>query len=245
MNFIMIGGKGRVGKTTLAHLIADHGFKNGLRPHIVSFANTIKREAEQVGLSKEEDPVKYRAFCQNAGVSHREADPDYFIKELHDVLIEYYSEEHALIESSSKYWDTLIIVDDCRFINEVAYGRCHNATQIFLLSGGRELIDATNEWRKDLSEDMANRINSGDKDYGELFPWMLLNDKTIEDLEEKIAPLLDHWCGLDAMCDEDCECDFCTLLKKDNGLTEVFEDLYKKILEMFGEDNEETEDSNT
>lgn len=242
----MIGGKARVGKTTLAKMIADHGFKNGLRPHIVSFADTIKAEAKDAGLLKDEDPETYREFCQTSGTKHRKEDPDYFIKKFHDTLSDLYKEEQSLIEGDSKYWDMLVIVDDCRFINEVAYGRCHNATQLFLLSGDRELDEADAAWRKDLSEDMANKINSGDKDYGELFAWMLLNDGTLKDLEEKIEPYLDIWCGLEPACeDKECGCDFYTLLRENNGLTEVFEDHYKKILEMFGETDEETEDSDT
>ena len=229
----MLGGKGGVGKTTLAKHLAEYAFERGLRPRIVSFADVIKRESEKAGYSKEEFPDEYRKFCQDVGTKHRKKDPDYFVKKFHESFISMWSEEKEFLTRGNKFWEYLVIVDDCRFLNEVAYGRHHNATQIFLSSGDRELHDNDGAWRKDFSEVMSTRIDNGDKDYGELFSWIILNDKTWKDFTEKIEEYLPMWCGLDAdTCNKIyCDCEFCTNNKEEMVLDDVLKAIYEQMIE--------------
>ena len=250
MQFIMLGGKGGVGKTALARHIAEYAFSKGLRPRIVSFADVIKRESEAAGYSKVDEPEKYRAYCQEAGRKHRKEDPDYFIKKFNESFLSLWDEEKTLLSSDNKFWEYVVIVDDCRFLNEVAYGRHYSATQLFISSGDRELYENDASWRSDLSEDMSTRIEGGDKDYGELFSWVLLNEGTWEEFTAKIEEFLPMWCGLDAdSCgDIDCECDFCSMLKDEVSDNTVLREIYEQMIDYLddiiedldGEEDEET-----
>ena len=67
MRIIQISGKGRVGKTTLAHLIAKYSLDLGFNPVILPFADAIKKMAEANGITKEADSTQYREFCQKLG----------------------------------------------------------------------------------------------------------------------------------------------------------------------------------
>ena len=56
MIIVMIGGKARVGKTTLANTIAEYCIENNLTPKMVPFAYGIKKAAEDKGLTKDNNP---------------------------------------------------------------------------------------------------------------------------------------------------------------------------------------------
>ena len=250
MQFIMLGGKGGVGKTALARYIAEYAFSKGLRPRIISFADVIKRESEDAGYSKVEEPEKYRKYCQEAGKKHREEDPDYFIKKFNETFLSLWDEEKELLTDGNKFWEYVVIVDDCRFLNEVAYGRHYSATQIFISSGDRELYENDFPWRKDPSEEMSMRIEDGNKDYGELFSWVLLNDGTWEELTNKIKEYLPMWCGLDAdTCGEiDCDCEFCSSVKDEVTENDILREIYEEMIEYLDdiiEDLEGDEDEET
>ena len=75
MELIIISGPAQVGKTALAHLIAKEAFDLGLVPKLMSFADPLKKEAISKGYSKEEQPLKYREYCQEMGAIKRELDP--------------------------------------------------------------------------------------------------------------------------------------------------------------------------
>ena len=61
MLVIMLGGKARVGKTTLAKLISKYAYEKGLSPMIIPFAAVLKEEVEATtGMPKESNPEEYR-----------------------------------------------------------------------------------------------------------------------------------------------------------------------------------------
>ena len=60
MRIIQISGKGRVGKTTLAHLIAKYSFELGYIPVILPFADAIKQQAAALGITKEKNSLKMK-----------------------------------------------------------------------------------------------------------------------------------------------------------------------------------------
>ena len=231
----MLGGKAGVGKTTLAKHIADFAFNQGLRPRLLSFAGVLKNKAAELGYSKEENPLEYRKYCQRIGQENRKIDPDYFIKEFHQDILEIMKEEIELLESNIKHWETLVIVDDARYMNEVAYGRKHRATQIFLCGGNRKLPNHNAAWRSDMSEELANYIEKDESGYEDIFEWLVYNDSSLEDLYEKIEQFLPSWCGLQS--DEN-------LIDRVDIEDDDLNSLWNQILEKLGDEDEyEDEDA--
>ena len=59
-------------------------------------------------------------------------------------------------------------------------GRDYKATTIFIKQGKRKLIEDSAEWRNHPSEDMANKIESNDKNHDDVFKYKIVNDSTLD-----------------------------------------------------------------
>ena len=197
MQLIVLAGQARVGKTTLAKIIAEGAFNLGMKPELLSFAGPLKKLAEEKGYAKDTEPKKYRDFCQSYGAMKREIDPDYWVNEFEKELQEHVKTEQRAIKDNEKYWERCIIVDDCRYLNEVGLAMKHNATLIFVSFGDREMPDSEAELRDHHSEKMARLIDSGDKDYIDVFPYVITNDGNEKDLKEQAQDMIPVWCGVE------------------------------------------------
>jgi len=197
MQLIVIAGQARVGKTTLAHLIAKKAFDMGLVPKLLSFAGPLKEMAKERGYSKEDNPEEYRKFCQDYGASKREEDPDYWIDEFDKEIQIVKDEEYEDLESGKKYWERCVVVDDCRYPNEVDYGISQEGFLIFLSYGKRRMDDPKGDWRNHHSESMARLVDSGASPFRELFSCFIKNQGTLEEFEEKLEGMIPIWCGGD------------------------------------------------
>ena len=198
MQLIIIGGQAGVGKTTLAHLIAKQAFELGFIPVVSSFAASLKNSAEEAGCSKKENPEGYRKFCQEMGAAKRKEDPDHWVK-LFDQSIETIREEEKKdLDSNEKFWERCVIVDDCRYANEVKYGLENNATSLFLLYGERKNPNGKKKWRSHESEEMGNTICRTPTLFGDAFQYFIYNDGNLKDLEEKVALSSPFWCNVQA-----------------------------------------------
>ena len=252
MNLIMIAGRARVGKTTLAKMIADYAFNNGLRPVLLSFAGGLKREVHEQGYTKESHPEEYRKICQKIGMEKRAEDPDYWVKAFNKELASVIEEEAKHLESGDKFWESLVIVDDCRFMNELAYGREFGATQIFIASGKRKLDDEYAAWRLDTSEHMANCIEEDSKQYYDTFDWFIDNDSSEKAFIAKVEPLMPVFCGFGASSHtESCPCEVCSANRQDRPVNievvieQVVERMFEQMKDFFeeGEDDEYDEET--
>jgi hypothetical protein len=194
MRIIQISGKGRVGKSTVANLIAKYSFELGYIPVMLPFAQAIKEEAASKGITKESDSVKYREFCQELGASKRAEDNDYWVNKTLTVIEEYMVKEIKNKQEKKKHWEYVIIQDDVRYMNELALGRDLVATQIFISHGSRNLVEESAEWRKHESEILGNVVenscNKSNNDYEELFDVVIPNDETQEDIEHVIKSII-------------------------------------------------------
>lgn len=202
MRIIQISGKGRVGKTTLAHLIAKHAFDLGYIPVMLPFADGIKKMAAAQGITKEGDSSAYRNFCQELGASKRAEDPDYWVTKAYEAIQEYMVKEIDNKIAKKTNYEYVIIQDDVRYMNELAFGRELVATQIFLSQGIRRLDEHNAEWRNHESEAMSNQIEKDmlipvkQANADEAFDIIINNDGDLEDLEHIVKQALEYWLDL-------------------------------------------------
>lgn len=196
MQLIVIAGQAGVGKTTMAHYIAKNAFELGLLPKIMSFAGPLKEEAANKGYDKETHPKEYREYCQTMGLLRRQEDPDYWVHKFEDQLEELSIQETKDLRAGKSFWERCVIVDDCRYLNEVNMGRKWNARLIFMSYGEREVKDPDGEWRNHESEELANRVASGDEEYRDMFSHIVINELTEKELEDKAKFMAAIWCGV-------------------------------------------------
>ena len=202
MRIIQISGKGRVGKTTLAHLIAKYVFDLGYIPVLLPFADAIKKQAAEAGITKEKDSTAYRDFCQQIGASKRAEDPEYWVVRSYETIQEYMIKELDNKTAGKVNFEYVIIQDDVRYMNELAFGRELAATQIFLSQGIRKLEEDKAEWRNHESETLANSVedsfksNTKKNEFDELFDVIVQNDGDLEDLEYLTKQATEYWMEL-------------------------------------------------
>ena len=194
MQLILLAGQAGVGKTTLAEIIANRVFELGLTPHLLSFAGSLKAKARDRGYDKETHPKEYREFCQEYGAIMRKEDPDYWIKEFENQVLDIIKKENELIDN--KYWEQCIIIDDCRYLNELAIGKKYKGSLVFLSYGKRRIKGHEEDWRNHESETLAKLVDAGDKDYVDIFNQILINGGTLDDLKEKVHDLIPLWCNI-------------------------------------------------
>lgn len=187
MMLLMLSGKARVGKTTSAQLISEHAYKKGYSPVLLSFATVLKEEVtKNTQWTKENNPSEFRIACQKLGADRRKEDPNYWVKALQKRLKEIKVADAASLESDPQVWhEKMVIVDDCRYMNEVIFGRKVGACQIFVSHGSRKLEDHNGEWRQHESETMANSTEEAGKSQ-DLFHFLLSNDTTKTELKKKL-----------------------------------------------------------
>lgn len=197
MKIIQISGKGRVGKTTLANQIQKLAFELGYIPVIVPFANAIKTAAAVQGLTKENNPEEYRKFCQHIGAEKRKEDPDYWVVRSFESIQDLMLKEVDNKKENKKHWEYVVIQDDVRYMNEIAFGRELAAIQIFIDSGMRKLAEHDFEWRNHESEKLANEVEESffkpNSNYEELFDVIIFNGGTLEDFIEEINESIEEW----------------------------------------------------
>lgn len=172
MRLFVLLGKARVGKTTLAEQAAKVAYENGFKPILLPFAKPLKDMAKEKGYDKDTMPEEYRKFCQEYGSQKREEDEDYWVNL-------WYDEVKRIFEADSDS-ERVVIVDDCRYPNELQLIHELNGTTLFIHSGERELPDANAEWRNHESEVLANSLdNSDDTDLLDVCTFHIANDGSL------------------------------------------------------------------
>lgn len=177
-------------------MICEAVFKLGYRPVIVPFAQAIKMDAAEKGITKEADSHKYRKYCQKIGAEKREKNPDHWVLKTSEIIYDYMLKE---VDNKKLHtnWEYVIVQDDVRYMNELGFGRNLAAIQLFIHAGDRVVQEADAEWRKHESETLANQVvafmGSPNSEYDELFDAVIENSGTLEDLEEMINENIKDW----------------------------------------------------
>jgi len=239
----MIGGKARVGKTTLAKWISEYAYNEGYAPVILPFANALKQEAEAKGYSKDKNPEEYRSFCQTLGSDMRAKDSDYWVKQFRKKITTMYNQEKAALKADPDTWhEKVVIVDDCRYMNEVASARDLRALTVFVAAGSRDLPEANAEWRTHESEALANLMEANDKNYTQVFDYVLYNNGTEKQYKAKANQRFEEWFNIlsEGLLDNLCTCELCQSTREDRSPNQ--EQIIQDILKLIDEekDNGET-----
>lgn len=129
---IIIAGKKGTGKTTTANAIVDHLQENGKAVKVYSFATRVKTIANMVFKYTGIDPAKYakddiRPIYQAIGALGRLNHGDFWV----DIVAD---------EIDSDPEDTIAIIDDARFENEITAWDAYDNYQIIKLKTTRESI---------------------------------------------------------------------------------------------------------
>jgi len=238
MQIITISGQARVGKTTTAKIIAEQAFRLGFIPMFLPFAKPIKDLAESEGINKDDSPEEYREYCQNIGKAMRDKDINHWIKSWAKDLQKIKQSEFKDLENEKKYWERVIISDDCRYLNELSRTRKLGASQIFITAGKRSLPEANATWRSHESEQLSISKDMGHPDYQDLFTTIIVNENTKENLESIVSRRIRMWLGLE-IHDKVCLCELCKARREDRlpDIDVVIDDLIDRL---FGDFNEET-----
>lgn len=205
MQVILIGGVAQAGKTTLAKFMAQQAYLAGLNPVILPFAKPLKDAAEAAGFTKDKDPEGYRNYCQTHGDECRRSDPDYFVKKWMETVDKLAFQESLALEGYTEtgpVWrETVVIVDDCRFINELAHAAEYNAKTVFVTPGKRLIGTEDKEWTAHVSEQLAMSIEDGtaSEDVKALFHYRVVNEESpVDNLFARLkqSGMVDLWIGV-------------------------------------------------
>ena len=244
MQVIVLGGIARVGKTEVADILELEALELGKNPLRISFSTPLKQAcAEKHGYQdprkfKEDMPDIYRKECQELGASARANDEDHWVNLWLKLVSAEQKKELQQPVIDSDWKETVIICDDCRYPNELAAVKQFGAITMFILKGKREVAESDAPWRAHESEWMAQKIEAGHPDYEDMFDWTLVNDKGIDELEEKLELRSPHLLGdSPARFTDVCTCAECKAFKCDIQAEELLEGLKTACQEIQKDDD--------
>ena len=177
INFILISGKARSGKDTIAkYLIEQYGYTRW------AFADKLKECIYKYSDWDGEKDEKGRKLLQSVGQAFREYDKDNWIKVLAKDIVEYIQDYHFL-----SYFN--IVISDVRFINEIETFKYlmleafdENNIKFRTIRIDRPIENDNAEWHKDISEIDLDNYNN--------FDYIISNDSDIDSLYRKIDKIM-------------------------------------------------------
>ena len=239
MHVIVLGGMARVGKTEVADILEMEAKLAGMNPKRISFSTPVKEEVaarhdyDDPRKFKEDHPETYRRECQKLGAGMREEQPDYWVNKWLDYAIAEQRRELIRKSNTGNWEETVLIVDDCRYLNELQAVKKFEATTVFIYAGNRKLKDSNAAWRAHESEELAQRIEAGDEELSDWFQWGIYNDKTRADLNDKLEQRMPHFLGEHPtrFCSF-CKCPECQAFRYDIQAEELIEGFREAIRDI-------------
>lgn len=226
MKIISFSGRAGSGKTTIVRELMRHLFDDGYSPVYLPFAQLLKEEAAQQGYGKETNPLDYRKFCQDFGAKKRQENKDYWIER----WVEKYESHLHQERTGERLSETVILIDDCRYINETETVKDRGGKTIFVASGTRTLVDERAPWRKHESEALANLIEKTlryKKDVITPFCQVFWNQESLEELEDGLVFAYQDW-----LEESPCDCELCKSRRENRkpNMDAIIEDIREILL---------------
>lgn len=234
MIVVGLSGKARTGKSHLTRELFSAAEKLGWNVEVMPFAGPLKREAAANGYGKDVNPEKYRAYCQEQGATMRAEDPDHWVK--------LWFKDIEKLAKYEKEMDNplLVLVDDCRYKNEIKILNDYGGVVTFVKHGKREIEDPNGKWRKHESEAIANFLETlPDIDIKRAgYDYIIHNDGEADGLAKWAANFINKVCT-----SEDCPCEACTSTienrKADPG---IIDNELRKLLDQIEDLPDDDED---
>lgn len=210
MVVVAFAGLARGGKTTCARMFKTWCDKHGLDATICSFAEPMKAAARRIGLSKDNNPTKYREVLQRWGENKRNPNhqpgrsgPNYWVNRMRTHLLNTAAAEKSgyyklwSYQNENRFKEKVVIFDDLRYLNELDLVMDFKGTAVFV-DGASRLKDLDAEWRKHESEALATLYTCGALP-DELFDFYITNTSSEKDLAKLVQKLAPIWVDLETV----------------------------------------------
>lgn len=191
MKIIGLAGIARAGKTVGSEAIAKALFEEGFTPHIEHFATPLKKSAALLGFDKGSAyDAQYREYCQKVGGAVRAWDPHWFVRLMQKRLFNIWEDEQSQLDDKDSTWyESVVIIDDVRYQNEIDLIRQSSGRLIFVSASRRKTIDMLADWRQHESENLATAYELGQIPDSTFDYTISNNNGTQESYEKSIAAL--------------------------------------------------------
>jgi hypothetical protein len=171
----------------------------------LAFAGPMKEAMALMGARKGGPRDKlYRAGCQLVGNKFRDSTfvpgitgQDYWVRIMEERLeVCKQAEDNRLTIDDGAVWrETLVLIDDVRFLNEIEVIRKWGGKVVFIDAFRRMKDDMDAAWRNHPSEMMALDYTQG-RGQDELMDCTITNNSSIEDFQRVLGTMAPSWGGL-------------------------------------------------
>ncbi|MCP4741279.1 MAG: hypothetical protein GY871_03480 [Actinomycetales bacterium] len=250
--FVMLfGGMARVGKTDAADMLETEARAKGFFPKRISFASPLKEQvAEDNGYGKNwrrfkaEHPDLYREQCQTIGEAARAVDPDHWVNLWKETLYREMRIEIGRDRGKETWRETVIIVDDCRYENELEAVREFDHIACFIAAGKRQLEDIDADWRAHESERFSMLSEAMVPETEGIWDWWIVNDGSRDDLQLKIIDRSKYFIGNhpSRFLGRNCDCAQCISFRADIQMEELTDSLRAVLDELLENDDLKDDD---
>ncbi len=194
MRIVAFGGLAMSGKSMMATYLGERAFKMGYHVKPERFAGPLKDASALVGFHKGGDTNDlYREFCQFVGSKARAENSDWWTDMMATRLDVIAEEENNRLHLEN-FHETVVIIDDVRFMNEIELVRRYTGTLIFVDGYRRNIQSMGAAWRQHESEKLAMDYTEG-KIADNTFHYTMSNNggrDSAQSMAEQMAPV---WLG--------------------------------------------------
>lgn len=211
MKIIAFAGPARAGKSACADIVTEIYSKaepTEKNPFVYlvereSFAQPMRDAWQRLAsyltwklgklVNRDTEPALYRSTMQRWGESRRSRDPDHWVKRMRDKLMNHKATEiiRYMLNDDVKRWrETLVVIEDLRYPNELQLVRQFDGLCIFVDPRGRIPLDEP--FRQHESEELANGYMRGDYP-DETFDSVVTNGGSVPRLVNKLKTIVGPW----------------------------------------------------
>ncbi len=175
LKIVLISGKARHGKTTVANMIKDYYSEHGQKSVVTSYNKYIKMYARELTDWDGDEDTKPRTFLQTLGsdiIREKLGLEDFYVHRL-DEDLDVYNE-----------FVSYVMIDDVRMPLEIEYFREKYPTKVKAIR-----VDRPN-YNSGLSLEEKNHITEVGLDNYHDYDYTIVNDGTLDDLRLKVHEMI-------------------------------------------------------